>query len=434
MVGEIKWLIFLTISVQLMNVQSFFFLSPARSLRKTALFNLPMPMQSKGEGIFIAESAAKVQQNERKTFKRFMQIEVWKQPSLEAMFPILCSIEMACRDINRLMRRISTDNLEGLHSSAAGVGSVNIQGEDQKKLDVIANRIMKVSLCCSKKISAVASEEDSVPSLCSAVADNAAFSGDYAAVFDPLDGSSNIDSGLPTGTIFGVYRNPAFGACDPLTTVTQKGTQLRVAGYCLYSAATHLVLTLGQGVHMFTLDDATGEFYLTRSNLRIPESGPIYSFNDAHSAHWEPAIGAFLSNLKINRGETSDCRGRRPTARYMGALVADTHNILMNGGIFGYPAAVTSNSCSTSSSSSSDSVSNTDSHSNGKLRLLYEANPLAMVVEQAGGMASNGRERILDLPVASVHQRTPLFLGSPAQLRSLQFYVSAGEAPAASEF
>lgn len=340
-------------------------------------------------------SASKV---ERKTFNRFMQIELWRTPELEALYPILCSIEVACRDINRLMRRISTDNLDGLH------GNINVQGEDQKKLDVIANRIMKNALCCSGKISIVASEEDERPCLCSAVTDNSAFSdGDFAAVFDPLDGSSNIDSGLPTGTIFGIYQNPKYGPKDPLTTTTQKGSELIVAGYCLYSAACHIVITLRTGLHIFTLDDVTGEFYLTRSNVRIPRSGPIYSFNDANAATWDPAVNYFLSDLKSKNIQNKSC-SKNPSSRYMGALVADVHNILLNGGIFGYPGSRTK--------------------PEGKLRLLYEANPIALMIEEAGGMASNGFGRILEMPVKDVHQRTPLFVGSVDEVSELQRYMA----------
>lgn len=208
---------------------------------------------------------------ERKTFKRFMQVELWRTPELEDLFPVLCSIESACSDINRLMRRVSTDDLSGYNTKKGSSDvSVNVQGEDQKKLDVIANRIMKTSLCCSGKVSIIASEEDDEACLCSAVTDNAAFSGDFAAVFDPLDGSSNVDCGLPTGTIFGVYRKPAYGASDPDTTVKQKGSNLVVAGYCLYSAGTHIMITMRTGLHMFTLDDVSGEFILTRSNVKMP--------------------------------------------------------------------------------------------------------------------------------------------------------------------
>lgn len=330
-----------------------------------------------------------------KTFKRFMQVELYRFPELENLYPILCGLETACRDINRLMRRISTDNLQGLQ------GNINVQGEDQKRLDVIANRIMKQALCCTGQISIVASEEEDKPCLCSAVTDST-FSGDFAAVFDPLDGSGNIDSGLPTGTIFGIYRNPSFGPKDPLTVVQQKGSSLVVAGYCLYSAACHLCITLRSGLHMFTLDDVTGEFYLTQSNVKIPREGPIYSFNEANSRSWQPAVNYFLSDFRDKRIQSAGSKA--PSARYMGALVADAHNILLNGGIFGYPATASSPS--------------------GKIRLLYEANPMALIFEQAGGMASTGTSRVLDVSVASVHQRTPVYFGSIEPVEQLQNYIA----------
>jgi len=344
--------------------------------------------------------------SERKMYKRFMQVELWRKPELEAMYPVLCSIESACRDINRLMRRVSTDNLSGYNTAVeGGKGSVNIQGEDQKKLDVIANRIMKTALCCSGKVSIVASEEDKDPCLCSTVTDNIAFTGEFAAVFDPLDGSSNVDSGLPTGTIFGIYRNPKYGPADPLSTVKQKGSELVAAGYCLYSASTHIVITMRSGLHMFTLDDVTGEFYLTRSNIKMPRSGSIYAFNDAHAANWEPGMKYFLDDLKAKRiagVSSANNKAKKPSSRYMGALVADAHNIILNGGIFGYPGTVDKPS--------------------GKLRLLYEANPLGLIMEEAGGMASNGRGRVLDLLVKDIHQRTPLFIGSIEEVSALERY------------
>jgi len=316
-----------------------------------------------------------------------MQIELYRKPELESMYPILCSIEKACLDINRLMRRISTDNLSGQD------GNQNVQGEDQKKLDVVANRIMKIALCCTGEVSLIASEEDDEPSYCSTVTDNSAFTGKYTAVFDPLDGSSNIDSGLPTGTIFGIYKAPEFGQADPMTTIKQRGKNLVVAGYCLYAAATHLVITIRNGLYMFTLDDVTGEFYLTRSNIRIPNIGPIYSYNDANFDSFSTSVKYFLTDVKNKRlSGVNYGSSKSPSARYMGALVADAHNILLNGGIFAYPP--------------------TKSHENGKLRLLYEANPMALIFEQANGAATNGQIRILDLAVNEIHQRTPLFIGS----------------------
>lgn len=377
-------------------------LSPTE--KSTNVHATPALEKSSGNGMFSQSTSPMTL--DRKTFKRFMEVELWRKPELENLYPVLCSIEHACRDINRLMRRVSTDNLTGYNGGTDGAkGSVNIQGEDQKKLDVIANRIMKTSLCCSGKVSIVASEEDEDPCLCSAVTDNVAFNGEYAAVFDPLDGSSNVDSGLPTGTIFGIYRNPKYGPTDPLSTVKQKGNELVAAGYCLYSASTHIMITMNSGLHMFTLDDVTGEFYLTRSNIKMPRSGSIYSFNDAHAASWEPGVRYFLNDLKSKRiaGLSNSVNAaKKPSARYMGALVADAHNIILNGGIFGYPGTI--------------------DKPKGKLRLLYEANPLGLIMEEAGGMASNGKSRILDLVVSDVHQRTPLFIGSIVEVTALERY------------
>eukprot|EP01041_Mallomonas_annulata_P010942 gene10942-22842_t len=343
---------------------------------------------------------------ERKTFKRFMQVELWRTPELEDLFPILCSIENACRDVNRLMRRISTDNLYGDYTAAGGGGgpSVNIQGEDQKKLDVIANRILKTAICISGKVDMVASEEDDDLCSCSAIGGSKAFTGNYVAVFDPLDGSSNIDGGLPTGTIFGVYKKPTYGSIDKLSTVQQKGTELLVAGYCLYSASTHLVITIRNGVNQFTLDDVTGEFYLTRTNIQIPKSGPIYSVNDANSAKWHPHMRKFFDDFRTQKLQNVS-NTAKPVARYMGALVADIHNILRKGGLFAYPAEI--------------------SKPNGKLRMLYEAIPLAMLVEQAGGKASSGTQRILDMQIKDIHERTPLFIGSADEVSSVEKYISS---------
>lgn len=307
---------------------------------------------------------------------------------------------------------------------------------------MVANRIMKIALCCSGKVNIVASEEDDVPCMCSDVTHNNAFSNaEYAAVFDPLDGSSNVDSGLPTGTIFGIYRKTRLQPGANEETCKQRGRELVAAGYCLYSAATHLAITLRTGLHLFTLDDVTGEFYLTKSHLKMPSlaakaTQPIlYSFNDANSMHWEPAVTSFLRDLKSHRvpslqhlqtqasqteGAKEEAKTRKVSARYMGALVADLHNILLNGGIFGYPAQYTSSSSSA-----------TKRLSAGKLRLVYEASPLALVVEEAGGRASNGYSRILDLPVHNnVHQRTPLFLGDADLVSALEHYLSFYKAEA----
>uniref|UniRef100_A0A7S4N4E6 Fructose-1,6-bisphosphatase, cytosolic n=1 Tax=Odontella aurita TaxID=265563 RepID=A0A7S4N4E6_9STRA len=220
---------------------------------------------------------------------------------------------------------------------------------------------------------------------------DSAFSvGDYVAVFDPLDGSKNIDASLPVGTIFGIYKKEAFQDEVTPETFLQRGSDsLVAAGYCLYSATTVLVLTLGSGVDGFTLDPDKSSFLHTHEDIRIPPSGPIYSFNEANFHDFSYPVRRYLNALK----EGSSSVGKRSNARYVGALVADVHNVLINGGIYGYPS--------------------TRANANGKLRLLYESNPMAMIVEQAGGAASTGNAgRILDVKPTDIHQRVPTFLGS----------------------
>jgi fructose-1,6-bisphosphatase I len=228
--------------------------------------------------------------------------------------------------------------------------------------------------------------------------DSAFAVGDYIAVFDPIDGSKNIDASLPVGTIFAIYK------CQPGTkvdesTFLQDGRSLVAAGYCLFSATTVLVLTMGSGVDGFTLDPDSGRFLHTLKDMRIPRKGSIYSINEANYRGFEEPVQRYLNLLKAGGSST----GKQMTARYIGALVADVHNILINGGIYGYPS--------------------TRSNPNGKLRLLYECAPMAMIIEQAGGAASTGRGRVLDVKPTEIHQRTPVFLGSVENVFELdQFF------------
>jgi fructose-1,6-bisphosphatase I len=187
--------------------------------------------------------------------------------------------------------------------------------------------------------------------------------------------------------------------------VKQRGSELVAAGYCLYSSSTHLAVTLRTGLHIFTLDDVTGEFYLTRSHVKMPSSGSIYSFNDANYETWSPAIQNYVQDFRLKRGPASNPPeyDRQPKARYIGALVADLHNVILNGGVFGYPGSMT--------------------RPEGKLRLVYEANPLALVAEEAGGRATNGVSRILSLAVGNIHQRTPLFIGSANDVDNISKYI-----------
>eukprot|EP00850_Spirogloea_muscicola_P005911 SM000027S09692 [mRNA] locus=s27:877144:878193:+ [translate_table: standard] len=218
----------------------------------------------------------------------------------------------------------------------------------------------------------------------------------WLPVFDPLDGSRNIDASIPTGTIFGVYRNdPSLGpaGADSATSFAlQPGRQQVAAGYALYSSATMLVLTVGSGTHGFTLDRGLGSFVLTHPDIRIPERGQIYSLNDARYFDWPPGLQRYIDAVRQGRGES----GKQYSARYICSLVADFHRTLLYGGV----------------------AANPRSH----LRLVYEANPLALLAEQAGGRASDDTQRILDIAPAKLHHRLPLFLGSPADIAELESY------------
>ena len=315
-------------------------------------------------------------------FKNIMRKEIYKNPEFDDLLPVLFNIEKACIDINKLLRCVSINNLEGLHNN------INIHGEDQKKIDNISNRIMKNALCSTGKIDLIASEEEDKVCSCSKIMDNFYYTQNYFAVFDPLDGSSNIDSGLPTGTIFGIYKKKYFN------NILQKGSQLVAAGYCLYSASTQLVISFNYQNFVFMFDDIHNEFILIKNNIKIPESGSVYSFNYANEEEWSSDIKNFIKDSKNN--------SKKISGRYIGALVADIHNIIHNGGIFGYPG--------------------TSKNPNGKLRLLYEAIPLAYIIENAGGMATNGTHRILDILPKHIHQRTPLFIGSPNEILTLECY------------
>lgn len=356
---------------------------------------------------------------EKRSFSSFLKAILERNSRLESLHAVLCAVAHSCRDINGFTRRSATTSLGGFHSLRTMVTgneertvSMNVQGEQQYEMDIVANQLMKAALCHTGRVNIVASEEDAFATPCDAALHNTCpINGEYAVVFDPLDGSSNLYAGLPTGTIFGIYRSDSSSGAD-VSTILQSGSDMVAAGYCLYSAATHLIVTVkGQGVHMFTLDDVSGEFILSKPNVRIPNHGSIFSFNEAYSSQWPLAIQSFLRDLKGNKLPLSDSTNlpqkQKWTARYMGALVADVHNILLNGGIFGYPAT----------------FSSIGAANNGKLRLLYEANPVAMLIEAAGGAASDGKQPILQKKINDIHERTPLFIGSAPLVSSVDNYV-----------
>ncbi len=277
--------------------------------------------------------------------------------------------------------------LAGLVDILGAKGTDNVQGEAQQKLDVIANDIIVKALDHGGRLCAMASEEEEA-----IIPIPARFKrGKYLLLFDPLDGSSNIDVNVPVGTIFSVLQKVTPGVDGTLEDMLQEGARQVAAGYVIYGASTMLVYTTGQGVHGFTLDPSIGEFLLSHPDMRIPEHGRYLSVNDSYEALWTDEVRAL-----IRRYRGLDGKRVAMNVRYVGSLVADFHRNLLGGGLFAYPA----NSKSP----------------NGKLRLLYECNPLAFIVEQAGGAASDGRRRILDIKPTELHQRSPYFVGSRADV------------------
>ena len=274
----------------------------------------------------------------------------------------------------------------GLSDVYGAYGVENVQGEAQQKLDVVANDAMKECLGRRQGVAALVSEEDEGP----VVVDEDGGTGKYVLIFDPLDGSSNIDVNVNVGTIFSVHRRVA-GELE--ASALQAGTAQVLAGYVVYGPSTVLVYTAGDGVHGFTLDAASGAFVLTNEYMKMPEQGSYYSVNEANLATWPEGFQRYVGMLR--GGEL----GREYSSRYIGSLVADFHRTLLKGGVFLYPP--------------------TKKQPGGKLRLLYEANPLAFVAEQAGGMATDGAGRILEIAPEKIHERTAFCAGSKREMEAL---------------
>jgi fructose-1,6-bisphosphatase I len=270
----------------------------------------------------------------------------------------------------------------GLCGMVGTAGQTNVQGETQQKLDVFANEALLHCLGVRDCVAALVSEENEEP----VTFDRAPGEGKYVIVFDPLDGSSNIDVNVNVGTIFSIYRRKEDSSASALDIALQAGHNQVAAGYVIYGPSTVLVYTAGRGVFGFTLDPTIGAFVLSHDRMRMPEKGPYYSCNEANSADFSPHYRAYLEAL----------RRQRYSSRYIGSLVADFHRTLLKGGVFLYPP--------------------TASHPSGKLRLLYEANPLALIAEQAGGMAIDGEAPILGLQPKGIHQRTPLVVGGKCEV------------------
>lgn len=305
---------------------------------------------------------------------------------------LLSSIRLASKVVNREI------NKAGLADILGHAGSENIQGENQMKLDVFANDTFIRTLRSMGEVCGVASEEleDYI-----SFDDNMHSSSKYIVLIDPLDGSSNIDVNVSVGTIFSIYRriskpgNPA-----DLTDFLQPGNMQVAAGYIVYGSSTMLVFTTGHGVNGFTLDPSIGTYCLSHPNMKIPEKGKIYSINEGNYVHFPSGVKKYLKFC-----QALDIQSDRPyTSRYIGSLVCDLHRNILKGGIYIYPTGTLS--------------------PNGKLRLLYECNPLAFIVEQAGGRATNGEQRILDIKPTELHQRVPYFAGSTAMVLEAESFLA----------
>jgi len=296
---------------------------------------------------------------------------------------LFSGIQLACKITSNAIKRAGFEHLFGLS------GRVNVHSEDVKKLDEVSNDAFIAALKNTEEVCVMVSEEEP-----SEIIVEEKLAGKFAIAFDPLDGSTNIDANVSVGSIFAIWTKR--GEKGNVSDVLRKGRDMVAAGYALYGSATMLVITLGQGVFGFTLDQSVGEFVLTHPNIRIKPRGVIYSINEGNSLYWEKATANYVAAIKAGKD-------RAPySSRYIGSMVADVHRTLLYGGIFMYPA---------------------DSKSpSGKLRYLYEVAPLSFIMEQAGGRSSNGKIPCLDLIPDVIHKRVPVFMGSMDDVMELESY------------
>ncbi|MDB1122284.1 class 1 fructose-bisphosphatase [Vibrio algarum] len=304
---------------------------------------------------------------------------------------LLASIRLAAKIVNREI------NKAGLVDITGSVGAENIQGEEQQKLDLYANDKFKAALEARDQVCGVASEEED-----EAVAFNKELNKNakYVLLMDPLDGSSNIDVNVSVGTIFSIYRRVSpVGTPPTQEDFLQPGDKQVAAGYVIYGSSTMLVYTTGNGVHGFTYDPSIGSFCLSHEKLMTPETGSIYSINEGNYIRFPLGVKKYIKYCQESVPEEN----RPYTSRYIGSLVADFHRNLLKGGIYLYPS--------------------TESHPTGKLRLLYECNPMAFLIEQAGGLASDGKNRIMEIKPTELHQRVPFFVGSKAMVEKVEQFI-----------
>jgi fructose-1,6-bisphosphatase I len=303
---------------------------------------------------------------------------------------LLLDLAIAAKIVNREI------NKAGLAEILGESGTVNVQGECQKKLDIYANEQFIGALkSCGECCVVVSEENDEHITIDSDISKNAK----YIVAIDPLDGSSNIDVNIGIGTIFSIYRRISVSGAASMEDILQRGKQQIAAGYIIYGSSTMLVYTTGKGVNGFTLDPSIGEFCISHPDMKIPESGTIYSINEGNYIHFPLGVKKYIKYC-----QEEDEQSQRPyTSRYTGSMVADLHRNLIKGGIFIYPS--------------------TSRAQRGKLRLVYECNPMAFIIEQAGGKASDGARRILELEVNNLHQRSPIFIGSKLMVEEAEEFM-----------
>jgi fructose-1,6-bisphosphatase I len=318
------------------------------------------------------------------TLERFINEQECLFPSATGAFTgLLHDLSLAAKLVWREVSKAGLVNILGL------TDRMNVSGDIVRKLDEFADETIYKAMDHGGHLCVMASEEnedilhipDGYPS------------GRYVLLYDPLDGSSNIDANITIGSIFSVYKRVTASGKGTLDDCLQAGVHQVASGYIVYGSSTMFVYTTGNGVHGFTLDPSVGEFLLSHENIRIPSKGRIYSVNEGNFADWDEAVKRYVEYLKKKDAAT----GRPYSLRYIGTMAGDTHRTLLYGGIFMYPG----------------DKKNPD----GKLRLMYECNPMAMILEQAGGRASNGRQRILEIQPTLLHQHTPVFMGSPEDVK-----------------
>ncbi|ODT98625.1 MAG: fructose-bisphosphatase [Pseudonocardia sp. SCN 72-86] len=330
---------------------------------------------------------------DRTTLARFLNDERRRHPdAVGDLNSLILDVAIACKAI---AGRVAYGALEGVLGAQ---GTVNVQGETQQKLDVMSNDIFIQATEWGGQVAGMASEELDDPYEIPADFPR----GKYLLVFDPLDGSSNIDVNVSVGSIFSVLRSPESAGGNPTADdFLQPGTTQVAAGYAIYGPSTILVLTVGRGTHAFTLDPRLGEFILTREDIRIPESTSEFAINASNRRFWGPAVRRYVDECLAGK---SGPRGKDFNMRWVASLVAETHRILTRGGVFLYPRDTK------------------DPAKPGRLRLLYEANPVAFIIEQAGGAANTGHERILDVKPTALHQRIALVFGAVEEVERVAKY------------